>query len=112
MKRQKDIQERASSPFSQSQVSYTDYKQYQNYFERDYNKDGYFNPAQVQYYLHEYPLTLEEEKKPLPITKWQLGKMIGHGSFGHVYEGIDQTHGRQIAVKQVPIDKIGTSEGT
>mmetsp|Transcript_36553 Transcript_36553/g.44625 ORF Transcript_36553/g.44625 Transcript_36553/m.44625 type:complete len:88 (-) Transcript_36553:18-281(-) len=38
--------------------------------------------------------------------------MIGSGSFGNVYEGIDKEHGRQIAVKQVPIDKIGNNHGT
>ena len=100
------------SPFHQSQVSYSDYKQYQNYFDVDYNKDGYFTNEQVQYYKTEYPKTLEQEPKPLPITQWKLGKMIGHGSFGNVYEGIDQTGGRQIAVKQVPINKIGTNQGT
>ena len=67
---------------------------------------------QVKYYAHEYAVTLDSPKKPIPITKWQLGKMIGSGSFGNVYEGIDQNQGSQIAVKQVPISKIGTNQGT
>ena len=91
--------EQAVSPFHQSQVSYSDYKQYQNYFHHD-NKDGYFSPEQVQYYTEEYPKTLDKNvSKPKPITKWKLGKMIGHGSFGNVYVGMDNTVGRQIAVK-------------
>lgn len=57
-------------------------------------------------------MTLDRPKKLIPITRWQLGKMIGSGSFGNVYEGIDQNQGRQIAVKQVPISKIGTNQGT
>ena len=34
--------------------------------------------------------------------------MVGHGSFGDVYEGLDMT-GRQIAIKQVPISLIASS---
>ena len=90
-------------------MSYSDYKQYQNYFKGDKNDDGYFKAEQLQFYSQEYCLTLEKTKKPLPIKKWQRGKMIGHGSFGNVYEGIDQEHGRQIAIKQVLIEKIGNN---
>lgn len=56
MKKQRDLQDMAVSPFHQSQVSYSDYQQYQNYFEKD-NKDGYFRNDQMQYYLKEYPKT-------------------------------------------------------
>jgi len=78
------------SPFHKSQVSYSDYKQYQNYFDKNNNNDGYWRQEQIGYYSKEYPATLDRKKTTIPITKWQLGKMIGSGSFGNVYEGIDQ----------------------
>ena len=43
----------------------------------------------MQYYLQEYRQNNMSKKKPVSITNWKLGRMIGHGSFGDVYEGID-----------------------
>ena len=41
------VDQSAVSPFSKSQISYSDSKHYKNYFERDNNKDGYFRGDQI-----------------------------------------------------------------
>ena len=39
--------------------------------------------------------------KRKPIKKFKLGKILGEGAFGKVYEGFDEEHGFVMAVKQV-----------
>ena len=37
------------------------------------------------------------------ITHWKRGQLLGAGSFGKVYAGLDLKSGTQIAVKQVRV---------
>lgn len=66
----------------------------------------------MQFYQHEYEQNLESTgEKPLHVTKWRLAKMIGHGSFGEVFEGFDPVNGKKIAVKKVPKAKFADNNG-
>ena len=40
-----------------------------------------------------------EKARPDRVGKFALGKLIGSGSFGNVYEGLAGQIGRQVAVK-------------
>jgi serine/threonine protein kinase len=42
--------------------------------------------------------------KPFTRKRYKLGKIIGNGSFGIVFEAIDQDDGRLVAVKRIFID--------
>nr|XP_039251891.1 mitogen-activated protein kinase kinase kinase 3-like [Styela clava] len=49
---------------------------------------------------------------PKPPANWKRGKVLGHGAFGKVYAAYDADTGRELAVKQVPVqsDSTGTSK--
>ena len=57
----------------------------------------------------QYAKKLGKQEKPKTIKEFKLGKMIGSGAFGTVYEGMDVLNGRQIAVKKVPRSMIGSN---
>jgi serine/threonine protein kinase len=40
------------------------------------------------------------------MDRYKLGKKIGEGCFGHVYEGVDVQNGRHVAVKKIVIGRI------
>jgi len=42
--------------------------------------------------------------KPFTRKRYKLGKIIGNGSFGIVFEAIDQDDDRLVAVKRIFID--------
>jgi hypothetical protein len=42
--------------------------------------------------------------------RYRLGKKIGAGSFGEIYEGVDIFGGQEVAIKLVFIYNLGTYE--
>jgi serine/threonine protein kinase len=52
------------------------------------------------------PMFLEESKPP-DFPGYQLGVKLGRGAFGSVYEGLDTTTGRTVAIKTISLDKAG-----
>ncbi|RKP06052.1 kinase-like domain-containing protein [Thamnocephalis sphaerospora] len=48
-------------------------------------------------------MATEEEKTQVGITQWIKGSMIGTGSFGHVYLGLNPLTGELLAAKQVEL---------
>ena len=63
------MQEQCVSPFHKSQVSYSDYREYKDYFKVE-NKDGYFTKEQVQYYAGDYTRGLDKKAKAKPVEKF------------------------------------------
>lgn len=55
--------------------------------------------------------TDEEHQQPVPITSWRLGKLLGAGAFGSVYEGLNNLTGEVFAVKQVHLTKNEALKG-
>jgi serine/threonine protein kinase len=50
----------------------------------------------------------------LPVNapvQWIRGDLIGAGAFGRVYAGLDEATGQLMAVKQVLISALDSSEG-
>ncbi|KAJ1568140.1 ATP binding, partial [Nowakowskiella sp. JEL0078] len=70
---------------------------YDDILEEEEEKDT-FNEMQVETDL-EYPSSLEKQTK----IKWDRGKMIGKGSFGRVFYGLNLTTSEIMAVKQVEL---------
>ncbi|CUE86248.1 protein kinase, putative [Bodo saltans] len=40
------------------------------------------------------------------MDRYKLGKKIGEGCFGHVYEGVDRRDGRLVAVKKIVVGRV------
>ena len=71
--------------------------------------DSYFSPEDII----KINKILEEEKK-IPIEKvkilhYKLGNLIGQGSFGKVYEALDEDKGKLIAVKIIDKRRLNNS---
>ena len=49
-------------------------------------------------------------RRPYPGIKWYKGALIGAGSFGKVYLGMDATNGLLMAVKQVEVPSTASDE--
>ena len=45
---------------------------------------------------------------PRAPVNWRKGKVLGQGAFGVVYLCYDADSGRELAVKQVPLDNTNT----
>ncbi|XP_010235807.1 mitogen-activated protein kinase kinase kinase YODA isoform X2 [Brachypodium distachyon] len=43
------------------------------------------------------------ENPPSPGSRWKKGKLIGHGTFGHVYVGFNSDRGEMCAMKEVTL---------
>jgi serine/threonine protein kinase len=41
----------------------------------------------------------------ITLPNYELVKVVGSGSFGYVFEGLDRTHNRRVAIKRV--EKVG-----
>jgi len=84
-----------------------------SYFEDD-NKDRYFTPEQVDYYEKNCKYRLrqwqDEPSRKFCIRNFLIANEIGNGSFGRVYQGFDNDHGLVIAVKQVPISNLSSTQ--
>ena len=52
---------------------------------------------------HSKPV-IESPAKSRTKMRYSLGKLIDHGSFGMVYEAIDNQTGRKVAIKKLFID--------
>jgi len=37
---------------------------------------------------------------------WHKGKLIGKGAYGKVYEGLNKTDGRMIAIKEMKLNNL------
>jgi serine/threonine protein kinase len=42
--------------------------------------------------------------------RYRLGKKIGAGSFGEIYEGVDIFGGQEVGIKLVRLNNLGTYE--
>eukprot|EP00002_Diphylleia_rotans_P025598 TRINITY_DN5066_c0_g1_i1.p1 TRINITY_DN5066_c0_g1~~TRINITY_DN5066_c0_g1_i1.p1 ORF type:complete len:658 (-),score=147.29 TRINITY_DN5066_c0_g1_i1:94-2067(-) len=51
-----------------------------------------------------------ENAQPNTILRWHKGGMIGSGSYGRVYLGLNMDTGELIAVKQIPLVQSGSQE--
>ncbi|KAF2292070.1 hypothetical protein GH714_007327 [Hevea brasiliensis] len=43
------------------------------------------------------------ENTTVPVSKWKKGKLLGRGSFGHVYLGFNSESGQMCAIKEVRV---------
>ena len=67
------------------------------------NEDAYFSKQQIRYYERIYQD--ERVEAPQPIVRYQIGEVIGYGSFGQVSRALNRDTGQLLAVKQVPLPR-------
>ncbi|KAI9593495.1 kinase-like domain-containing protein [Syncephalis fuscata] len=60
--------------------------------------------------MNQEVMAIEEQKKEEGITQWIKGSMIGTGSFGHVYLGLNPLTGELLAAKQVELPNSSGSD--
>ena len=68
------------------------------------NEDAYFSKHQIRYYERIYQD--ERVEAPQPIVRYQMGEVIGYGSFGQVSRALNRDTGQLLAVKQVPLPRF------
>jgi len=74
------------------------------------NWDNYFTEKELDYYDKLYETEFCDLPETKTVTNYKKGELIGEGAYGKVFKGFDENHGRLIAIKELDLKKISTTE--